>query len=230
MQPITNLSLFSGIGALELALEKAGILTIGFCEIEDWPFAVLEKHWPNVPKWRNVKCISRSSLEDSLVRIQALPDYMLALQEKNRVLSLNFCDCSKMSDQIMRYLRTPEDSAQMDFGKCSDILPESGMMRNGTLYGLQDLEHPILEKGRSFLPTPSGTSNHHRNHVMGRLDEWGGSPNPFRGTEIGKVRCASFEEWMMGLPMGWTELTPSEMQLFPRLHSQYLRRLQRMKV
>jgi hypothetical protein len=26
------------------------------------------------------------------------------------------------------------------------------------------------------------------------------------------VRCASFEEWMMGLPIGWTELTPCEMQ------------------
>jgi hypothetical protein len=47
-----------------------------------------------------------------------------------------------------------------------------------------------------------------KNHTVGRLDEWGGSSNPFRGTEIGKVRCASFEEWMMGLPIGWTALTP----------------------
>jgi hypothetical protein len=63
----------------------------------------------------------------------------------------------------------------------------------------------------SLLPTPSGTSSHGKNHVMGRLDEWGGSSNRWRGTETGKVRCASFEEWMMGFPTGWTELTPSEM-------------------
>jgi hypothetical protein len=61
----------------------------------------------------------------------------------------------------------------------------------------------------SSLPTPSGTSNYGQNHVMGRLDEWGGSSNPLRGTEIGKVRCASFEEWMMGWPTGWSALTPS---------------------
>jgi hypothetical protein len=67
--------------------------------------------------------------------------------------------------------------------------------------------------GFSLLPRPSGTStgrNGKKNHVVGRLDEWGGSSNPFRGTEIGKVRCASFEEWMMGFPIGWTELTRSE--------------------
>ena len=28
----------------------------------------------------------------------------------------------------------------------------------------------------------------------------------FGGTEIGRVRCASFEEWMMGFPMGWRSI------------------------
>jgi hypothetical protein len=54
-------------------------------------------------------------------------------------------------------------------------------------------------------------SSHGKNHVVGRLDEWGGSSNPFRKTPLGPVRCASFEEWMMGLPTAWSELTPSEM-------------------
>lgn len=58
------------------------------------------------------------------------------------------------------------------------------------------------------LPTPSGTSNHGRNHVAGRLDEWGGSSNPFRGTPLGKVHCPSFELWMMGYPGAWSELMP----------------------
>ena len=58
-------------------------------------------------------------------------------------------------------------------------------------------------------------------HVCGRLDEWGGSSNPFRGTETGKLHCPSFEEWMLGLPMGLTALTPLEMPRFQswlRLH------------
>lgn len=61
------------------------------------------------------------------------------------------------------------------------------------------------------LPTPSGVSNHGKNHVMGRLDEWGGSSNPFRGTEIGKVRCLAFELWMMGFPTEWMQSMPLEM-------------------
>jgi hypothetical protein len=52
-----------------------------------------------------------------------------------------------------------------------------------------------------------------KNHTVGRLDEWGGNSNPFRGTDIGKKRCATFEEWMMGLPIGFTALTPLETPL-----------------
>ena len=58
------------------------------------------------------------------------------------------------------------------------------------------------------LPTPSGASNHGKNHVVGRLDEWGGSSNPLRGTELGSVRCVSFELWMMGFPTEWRRLMP----------------------
>ena len=58
------------------------------------------------------------------------------------------------------------------------------------------------------LPRPSGTSNHGRNHVAGRLDEWGGSGNPFRGTPLGKTHSPSFELWIMGYPDEWAQQTP----------------------
>ena len=62
------------------------------------------------------------------------------------------------------------------------------------------------------LPTPSGTSNHGKNHVAGRLDEWGGSSIPFRGTEIGKVHSPGFELWVMGFPAVWRQLMPPAMR------------------
>jgi hypothetical protein len=67
-----------------------------------------------------------------------------------------------------------------------------------------------------LLPTPSGTSNHGKNHVAGRLDEWGGSSNPFRGTSLGKVHCPAFEFWVMGYGEAWARLMQLATQSFPK--------------
>ena len=43
------LSLFSGVGGLDLAAEAAGIEIAAMCEIEPFCRAVLRKHWPEIP-------------------------------------------------------------------------------------------------------------------------------------------------------------------------------------
>ena len=97
------------------------------------------------------------------------------------------------------------------------ILPHWGMMRLGVCWELGMLEPHINETGCGYWPTPSGTSNHGKNHVVGRLDEWGGSSNRFRGTSLQRVRCPEFEEWMMGWPEGWSNAqTALEMDRFQR--------------
>ena len=63
MRGLTHLSLFTGIGGLDLAAEWAGFRTVGQCEYADFPRKVLEKHWPNVQRWRDIRDVTRISAD-----------------------------------------------------------------------------------------------------------------------------------------------------------------------
>lgn len=53
----TVLDLFSGIGGFSLGLERAGMKTIAFCEIDKKCQHVLNKHWPDVKIYDDVRTL-----------------------------------------------------------------------------------------------------------------------------------------------------------------------------
>jgi DNA (cytosine-5)-methyltransferase 1 len=59
------LDLFSGIGGFSLGLERAGMETVAFCEIEDYPRKVLAKHWPNIPIYDDVRTLTKERLDSN---------------------------------------------------------------------------------------------------------------------------------------------------------------------
>lgn len=60
------LSLFAGIGGIDLGLERAGMTCVAQVEIDPFCRRVLEKHWPDVPKFDDVRTVTRETLADVL--------------------------------------------------------------------------------------------------------------------------------------------------------------------
>jgi len=62
------LYLFSGIGGFSIGLEKAGMDTVAFCEIEEFPRKDLKKNWPDIHALSSMKC-DRWSCADQVMEL-----------------------------------------------------------------------------------------------------------------------------------------------------------------
>lgn len=73
MQKLRVLDLFSGIGGFSLGLERTGgFETVAFCEIEEYPRKVLQKHWPKVPIYHDVRELTADTLRRDGIAVDVI--------------------------------------------------------------------------------------------------------------------------------------------------------------
>jgi len=66
-------SLFTGIGGIDLGLEWAGMECAWQVEIDDYCQKVLHKHWPDVPKYRDIREVGGHNLEPVDIIVGGFP-------------------------------------------------------------------------------------------------------------------------------------------------------------
>lgn len=59
---LTYGSLFSGIGGFDLGFDRAGMQCTWQVEIDDFCRQVLTKHWPEIPKYENIRDVGKHNL------------------------------------------------------------------------------------------------------------------------------------------------------------------------
>lgn len=148
-----------------------------------------------------MSCVPESPVSES-----ALPVVVADLSIP--MFTLHFSGLLAMFDPKRFSWKIPQCSLFEDSDHFSGTWPQWGVLQNGVCYALIMRDYHIIEPEFGWLPTPSGTSNHGKNHVAGSIQEWGGSWNSLRGTATGKRKSQELEELLLGWPVGWSDLTP----------------------
>lgn len=60
---LTYGSLFTGIGGIDLGFDRAGMQCKWQCEIDEYATKVLEKHWPKVTRYKDIRDVGSHNLE-----------------------------------------------------------------------------------------------------------------------------------------------------------------------
>ena len=66
------LDLFSGIGGFALGLERSGHRVGAFCEIDPYCRRVLQRHWPRVPVYEDIRSVTAARLRADGVSVDAI--------------------------------------------------------------------------------------------------------------------------------------------------------------
>lgn len=173
---LSHFSLFSGIGGVDLAAEHAGFKTVGQCEIDEYCQQVLDKYWPDVPKWGDVFELTGQEILDKCGRISLLSGgfpcqpFSVAGKRKGKKDKRHLWPefhriiCEVRPDWVLaenvRGLLSID--AGRTFGRILTDLAESGYRVGWLCYGAGDVGAPHRRE-RVFIVAYSESCNDRRN-------------------------------------------------------------------
>ena len=77
-------SLFAGIGGIDLGFERAGLRCVWQCEFDEWCRGILARHWPDVPRYDDVRELSALGVRRPDVLVGGFPCQPFSLAGKRK--------------------------------------------------------------------------------------------------------------------------------------------------
>jgi hypothetical protein len=183
-------SLFSGVGGLDLGLERAGMKVIWQMEVDDYCLKVLAKHWPKVPRLGDIREINWKSQMSFVGASHASLSASLAVGKATTTTDgsgLNFFEPFAKYDLGTHSWRMYRGCSQLTTGdlpdKYSGTWPKRGMIRNGIAYRPRTSEPLTLDGGSSLWRTPTASDSHGHQYQYSR-----GNHGQMTPTLVGQVK------------------------------------------
>ena len=154
--------------------------------------------------------LSMSSAEASLAktsRVQTL-ESVVGWRASIADYGLNSSALFAKFDPDTSSWRTSQSSVFGGWELLSETWPQSGMTRSGTAYRVRPLAPTTYELASGFLPTPVHSETGYRRTAYSQ----GGRA---LSTVVGGPVNPEYQEWMMGFPVGWTDVLLQGTQFTP---------------
>ena len=99
-----TISLFSGVGGMDLGLARAGFEHVAFCEADPYRRQVLARHWPGVPIHDDVRTFEYDGQVDCLAGGFPCQDLSVAGKRKGLAGERSglFYDFARIADRVVR--------------------------------------------------------------------------------------------------------------------------------
>ncbi len=217
MNELTHFDIFSGIGGFALAAQWAGFRTIGFCEVDAFPSAVLRKHWPDVPNYGDVKCApppDRASRCSPAAIPASATATLLDMGQARRVRRFMACRSLIAIGRVLFCAKTHPSFDGMLPGLGGDS--EAHSKAWATRFSLSARERVALAltiDGNACSCSPNFRTPTARDYKGMSAKSWRerskGDVTPTLPDQLGGTPHPDFLEALMGYPIGWTALNPS---------------------